>query len=276
MLAKFPSGLSIRLLRPLLAFGPLRRRLALALRMHHFADLDVLLPLSCQLNCPLALEQDLLSFSEIFFRGEYDLLLGQGPLPERWLDFGCHAGFFSLWLEWQRRRAGALAGRSSALLADADSRRFASVTRLLEFNQLSAQWKFLPGVIAAGTGERTFYERSYMSSSANPVGAEVGRAVSIPILTAERLRAIFPPPYDLIKLDIEGGEVDFLDHYEPIWREARQILLEWHGLQLGPGGENDLGVRLRAGGFANIRHFALNVRTDAVAVTTGLLWAERV
>jgi FkbM family methyltransferase len=246
------TGTSIRLLRPLLACGSLRRRLAMALRVYYFSDLGLSLPLSHGLDCPLAHEEERISLAEIFFEGVYDDFLDEGPLPERWIDLGCHAGYFSLWLEWRRRRAG-LTSPSAALLVDADSRRMAGVTHLIELNRLTAEWSVVHGAIAKGSGSLTFYERDFMASSATSDNS--GSVVTVPILTPEKIRALFPPPYDLIKVDIEGGEVEFLACYETLWRDAKKMLLEWHGPCLGSEGLDGLLKRLRAGGFSRIEDF---------------------
>jgi len=250
------SGLSIRLLRPLIAWGPLRRRLALAIRLFHFGDLDLSLPLSHGLGCPLALPEDAYSLSEIFFNDVYSELLSEnsGALPARWLDLGCHAGYFSLWLESRRRHSG-LPPNSSAFLVDADARRLPGLGRLLELNGLAPRWNFAHGAICAGEGRHVFYQRSVMASSAAPDATDPGQSVSVSILTPALLLEKFPPPYDLIKVDIEGGEVDFLAHYETVWRHARGILLEWHADSLGPAGLDGLRSRLRDGGFSRMRDF---------------------
>ncbi len=249
------SGASIRLLRSLLAWGPLRRRVALALRLGYFSDLNLALPLQYGLSCPLSIEEDDYSLAEIFFNDIYAELPAAGPLPARWLDLGCHAGYFSLWLEWRRRREGLAAGSSSAFLVDGDARRSPGLARLIEINGLAPHWSFAHAAIAAGAGPKVFYERGVMASSASPDSREPGRAVSIPVLTPDHLRQLFPPPYDLIKVDIEGAEVDFLAHYEPIWRESQRILLEWHASALGAAGVEGLRARLHEGGFTRVLDF---------------------
>jgi FkbM family methyltransferase len=249
------TGASIKLLRSLLACAPLRRRLALALRLSYFSDLELSLPLSHGLHCPIFREDDNYSLAEIFVNDIYAELPASGPLPARWIDLGCHAGYFSLWLEWRRRRQGLPAGGSSALLVDADARRSPGLSRLIALNHLGSSWQFTQGAIAAGHGSKTFFERGVMASSTTPNTQDPGTAVTVPILNPERLRQLFPPPYDLIKVDVEGAETDFLAHYEPVWRDARQILLEWHASALGPAGVEGLRSRLRAGGFSRVLDF---------------------
>jgi hypothetical protein len=35
-------------------------------------------------------------------------------------------------------------------------------------------------------------------------------------------------PYDVIKLDVEGSEYDFIEHYESVWTQATSLIIECH------------------------------------------------
>jgi len=259
-------------LKPLLALHPLRRRVAFALRHEYFADLDLFIPLSHDLACPLVHEDDRVSLSEIFFGGEYDSLATHIELPRRWIDLGCNAGYFSLWLEWQRRKAG-LSVDSTALLVDADPRQPAAIERLFALNHLGSRWAFTLGLIAPGDGRQNFYQRRFMASSTQPDASNPAQSVSIETLTPGRLRTQFPPPYDLIKVDIEGAETDFWEHYKALWSETKSLLLEWHGPSPGP---ETWRTRLRDGGFANVRDFLPSTaHSAAMAGQAGVLLATR-
>ena len=45
-----------------------------------------------------------------------------------------------------------------------------------------------------------------------------------------------PGPYDLVKVDIEGGEYEFLSHYKEVLAQAKYLILEWHDWHSGGGG----------------------------------------
>ncbi len=238
------SGLK-QLLRAALALplgcGPLRRGVAGLLRQRHYGDLHVNVPLGQGLVCPICHADHWLSYQHIFVDGEYDHPLAALPLPSRWIDLGCHAGHFSLDVLLRRRKAG-LGGPTHAVLGDADARVRPSVERLIELNALGPYWRFEYGLVTAPGEKASFAARDYMTSGRATEG-EPGRPV--PRLAPETLVRALPPPYDLVKLDIEGGEHDFLLHYTPVWQHAAALLLEWHGWH-GGGGRPEALVSLAA------------------------------
>jgi FkbM family methyltransferase len=225
----------------------LRRRLAFQIRHEHFEELGIEVPLSHGCVAPAARAEALCSLSEIFIDGEYDPLLGRFPLPGRWLDLGCHAGYFSLWLEWRRRREGA-GTPGQALLIDGDARQRPGVERMILRNSLSGH-RFIHGAIAAGSGVLRFSEAAYMSSSIARDGAS---GVEVPIVDEERLMAALPPPYDLVKIDIEGGETHFPGHYPRVLAGARRIVLEWHSWHECGDGAAGLLARFGKAGFGRV------------------------
>src|SRR5579884_4108209 len=75
-----------------LRFGFIRRRVAYELRPW-FGDVAFEIPLTAELACPIGHWDAAHSFSEIFVTNEYGAFLDEAPLPLRWLDLGCHAGY---------------------------------------------------------------------------------------------------------------------------------------------------------------------------------------
>jgi FkbM family methyltransferase len=229
-----------------LAFQPFRRRAIFELRQRYYDELATAIPLGHGLTCPLAFPSAWDSFAEVFVQREYAAAFDAIALPERWIDLGCHAGFFSLFVAWQRAQAR-LAGPGCALLVDGDSRMPAAVAELIRLNDLRGRFDVVHGVVAGGAGQAPFRERDAMSSSLAEMGGSAGALRDVPILTAEAIVERFAPPYDLVKVDIEGGEYAFADAYGRILRDTRAVLVEWHAW---PGGPNPTGSasrgRLRA------------------------------
>jgi FkbM family methyltransferase len=212
---------------PLLRIGPLRRKLAFELRCRHFDDLDVAVPIGEGLRCPILHPEYWHSFEEVFFSEEYQPLFDQIPSPTRWIDLGCHAGFFSLlMILWRRRRK--MDGGFTALLIDGDSRVLPSIERISQINALGSRLKFLHGAISSESNEVGFKEKEVMGSSIS----SDAKAKVVKVIKPEVITGLFPPPYDLIKVDIEGGEKDFLQSYGPVIADARHVLLEWHSWSL--------------------------------------------
>jgi FkbM family methyltransferase len=235
-------------LRLALNSGFFRNRVAFELRQRHYQDLGISVPLGHGLQCPIVSTDYWYSFSEIFLLNEYSSLFHDIPLPDRWLDLGCHAGFFSLWVVWQRAQLG-LPKNCQALLVDADSRVQNSVKNLIAANQLETQFRFRPGAISEQPGELLFAEQSCMSSSAADFANPTLNSRSVRVLEAGDLLRELPGPYDVVKLDVEGSEYDFLKAYQPVLDAANYLLLEWHSWHKGGGGGPQIKALAEDAGF---------------------------
>lgn len=221
-------------------YPPIHRRL-----MNYFTDYfqeqhSLRVPLGHGIYTPNFNEELGTSFQEIFLRKEYDRILDHIEKPKRWLDIGCYAGFFSLWLLWLQAQEGK-ANQCRALMVDADTCKQQWLSRLLAVNRLESQMDCKLGAIAKGTGSCVFMKRSFMDSSLATVNGESGRRVEIPIITEPEIAHALPGPYDLVKVDIEGAEYDFLTHYQAIVKQCRYLLMEWHSWHAGGGG----GIQIR-------------------------------
>ena len=95
-----------RLLLTSLKWRRLREHLAFQIRQQHYDLLNVRVPLAAGLVAPVLSDEAWISFSEIFLQEEYEQVFRLLPLPDRWIDLGCHAGFFSLFVEQRRRLEG--------------------------------------------------------------------------------------------------------------------------------------------------------------------------
>lgn len=228
-----------------------RRRVWFELQRSYFAEADLYVPLGYGCQAPILLQDYWHSFQEIFMEGEYQQAGTAFSLPVRWLDLGCHAGFFSLFLEWQRRKSQS-EGRSEALLVDGDRRLRKQVERLIAANGLEARFRFVHGAVGAGSTPLRFVTRACMASGTTVVpGAKDGEKVEVPIVTPGHILNALPPPYDLIKVDIEGGEYDFLTNYEIVLSQTNTLLLEWHAWHSGGGGVAQLIDLAAALGFSH-------------------------
>ena len=58
----------------------------------------------------------------------------------------------------------------------------------------------------------------------------------VPVISPGRILELLPPPYDLIKVDIEGGEHDLLTGYQEVLKHTGTMLFEWHSWHGGGGG----------------------------------------
>ena len=230
----------------------LGRHLSFLLRQHHFDRLDIAVPLSDGWTCPVYQPEAWSSFSEIFVQGEYADAFEHVAFPSRWIDLGAHVGYFSLWVAWQRALLS-LPGDVEALMVDADSRNGPAIEKLTSLNGLEGKIRYKQGLIGPPVDVAAFVERSHMSSSSEASDSTFGVRREVPILGEDQILSIFPPPIDLIKIDIEGGEYDFLAHYPRLLAATNSLLLEWHSWHPGGGGEDQVLAMLAGHGFTNLR-----------------------
>lgn len=204
------------------------------LKQYYFHRLDITIPLSNHLQCPIDRFESYCCYNEIFISEEYKEILEMIETPRKWLDIGCHQGFFSLYVE-QSRRLESKSG-SSALLVDADTRVIRGVEKLISINSLDESFYFQHGLIQGGQETGVFFEDDFMSSSLIPSDRSWKVKKEVPVLNQSKIMQLLEPPYDLIKLDIEGGEYDFLSCYKELCRQAKYIVMEWHSWHCGGGG----------------------------------------
>jgi len=234
--------------RTLLAPKGLRQKLAFQLKHYHEEDLDVRIPLGEGIYSLPFDEEVSASFSEIFLQQEYLPLLKIMPLPRRWIDLGSYAGFFSLWMEWQCRRAKR-AGESEVLLVDANEKMTQWIRRTTEINKLEKSWQHHCAAIATGAGQCEYVQRSYMGSSLGSIDDAPGEKVTVPVLDQAAMLKTFAPPYDLIKVDIEGAEFEFLQNYPDVLKQTKHLCIEWHSWHAGGGGVSQITQLAEAQGF---------------------------
>lgn len=235
----------------------IRRRVIFHLMHRHYADLGIQVPLGYGCAAPILSPIYWSSFEEIFINGEYCEYVKDCKLPERWIDIGCHAGFFSLYLLLNHRRIKK-GGDLRALMVDGDGRLVGQVQRLIELNGVSERFLFRHGAVAAQTGRVHFWERPWMSSGvgSNPAVSDKGFSREVPVLSADQILRLLPPPYDLIKIDVEGAEYEVFNAYQNVLRHSANVLLEWHSWHSGGGGKAEI-IRLASGcGFVVQKDFS--------------------
>lgn len=214
-------------IRTFLRLRRLRQRIALEIRRTHFADLHIVVPLSSRLSCPIPYNEAWHSFLEIFIQQDYRRAFDEMPLPVRWIDLGCHAGFFTAYVLMRRDQENQPSDWE-ALLVDADCRSVDAIARFAAQNNIQRQVHFWYGAISARVEPQSFVERAYMDSALADLNSTRGHTRTVPVVTSDAIIKGFPPPYDLIKVDIEGAEQDFFHAYREVLAAARFLLIEWH------------------------------------------------
>jgi FkbM family methyltransferase len=184
---------------------------------------------------------------EIFGRKVYEV---SGLSDVRtFADLGCNVGLFVAWLAHKTGRRD-LRG----LAVDANPRLVDEVKWVVRANGLSGVHA-VTGLIGApgGASPQDFYLSPVsLRSSRFPDGKGEWRKVSVPSVDIEeRWRLLLGDvPCQLLKMDIEGGEADFLRPDNPFWPRVEQVILEWHGWVIT---EREVEGRFNALSFEKLR-----------------------
>jgi len=158
----------------------------------------------------------------------------QGHTVKTFIDLGCNAGWFALWLTARGRDRLAV-----GLLVDANPRMVAEAAWHIERNGLHCEIVHGAVGMPPGQSSTTFY--LHPSSAASSVLAYVrgkqlpakGRINELKVpavsVATEWIARFADAPVDLLKVDIEGKELDFVVYEGAFLRERVQtIIVEWH------------------------------------------------
>ena len=221
-------------------FPKIRSRLAHMFRSDFFFDLGIAFPVGGNLWAPLPFNDAYDSFSEIFIQNEYESFLPANKTFDKILDFGAHFGYFSLWMQTRQ-----LKHPLEALLVEPDERSQMAIENLVKRNGLSSRFRHISAAVGPKELETiAFYSRPFMASSAFEGKKDEGLPSRKRILKQGEILDWTSPPFDLVKVDVEGSEWSLLKDYEGILRNTRRLLLEWHSWQDGGGGLPQIKERL--------------------------------
>jgi FkbM family methyltransferase len=144
-------------------------------------------------------------------------------------DLGCNVGYFTCWL------AHLAEGRPlKGLMIDAN----AEVVKEALWHARANRWKEVFAIqgIAGGPsqgGEADFFVFSSSHCSAtgrNPLLSGAWKRMRVPCVAVERLwrQQFSEQRCQLLKVDIEGSELDFFRAESPFLRLVDAVLVEWH------------------------------------------------
>jgi FkbM family methyltransferase len=149
------------------------------------------------------------------------------------IDGGAHIGLFSL------TACTALAGKGTVIAIEADPYNF----RALELNLRRSGYRTARAIRAAvwsAPGERTFFISRGTIGSSLAVRPEIGqvRAIQTPTVSLDAVTRDLPPGPLVVKLDLEGAEIDALQGMgELLARSPRAVLL----IEVNPGAQAEAG-----------------------------------
>lgn len=167
------------------------------------------------------LQSDLQSVFELSVRDNYDLDLGFQP--ELVIDAGGNIGLFSL-----RAAAGTAAVNGSPaelVICEPLPRNLEQIERHMHLNQV--QVRMLAGCLGGYRRSIPFYCRQALDSSFEP-DKPYDSVVEVPVYTLDDAIGNSTAKRILIKLDIEGMEIEVLREFVPKERRAVYIVGELH------------------------------------------------
>jgi FkbM family methyltransferase len=162
-------------------------------------------------------ESDLHSTMEVVVRNVYPL--DPNFAPDLVIDGGGNVGLFTL-------LAAAVYPSAEIVVCEPLPRNIAQIERHLEKNHVAAE--LLPVCIGGSRRSIPFYCRSANSSSFDP-DKPYTSVLPIDVLRLSDILADRPANRLLIKLDIEGMEIEALESYVPGEQRATVVLGELHG-----------------------------------------------
>lgn len=202
---------------PLLARFPIQRRLRPSGLVYRISSLD---------QFGIA--------DEMFVQRTYEAVLGEPPI-DTFIDLGCNAGWFALWLEAEMPNSERI-----GLLVDANEFLVAEAEWLLKRNRLEHEQAVYGAVglppdstsavfhILPSASQSSLLE--YDPGEQLPIKGRI-KDVTVPAISVQRewQARCGERPVDLMKIDIEGNELDFIRYEGKFLRaKVRTILLEWH------------------------------------------------
>jgi FkbM family methyltransferase len=105
------------------------------------------------------------------------------------------------------------------------------------------------GVLSRSSDGTFFIHRDIVDGSAELPGE---RRISVPVMTVEQIESKYGLHFNAIIMDIEGGEVAFLQENPGLLSQAELVIVEFHGAEIGADASERGRAILRNLGFTNV------------------------
>jgi FkbM family methyltransferase len=196
-------------------------------RLVFFRWLDLTWELSGGLRARLTSYTDWVVYNEIFVHGEYDKALSfafdaaaRHTAPIHIVDVGANVGFFTLRAVQQLAARGFTDRGYGVTAVEGDgecAREFAA--RVFEENRLSSTVTLTHGLVGRRDGAAKLHGDSLFRRDT--------RGVEVPFVDLDLLLSAVPR-IDLLKCDIEGAELLFIENYPDLLRKVNVAVFELH------------------------------------------------
>ena len=204
---------------------------------------------------------DLVSVSEVFYRGAYTMpaeiraRLAALQTEIRVVDLGANIGMFTLWI------ADELPA-STITAVEPDVANVSQLTRLIASNELGDRVLVIAKAAAAHEGVILFAGGDFMHSRV------IDNGEGYPVETIDAFTVLREA--DLVKMDIEGAEWPIIHDARFAACAAVALTMEWHATSQHPHGRAELDARsaLDAAGYRLVSSYSEES-------SCGTLWAVR-
>ena len=216
-----------------------RRRISHDIKFNHFSSLGISIPIKNGFWAPIPQYDAFDSFSEIFIQNEYKDIIPDIAF-DRIIDVGANYGYFTIWLQSLQPKQNL-----NALLIEPSRNCIQALTELTRYSCYSNCLQVENGCIGnPSESSLDFFERPFMASSAFRNSTDES-TYKVKILDEDEILGKSPPPYDLMKCDIEGSEWELLCHYPNVISQCQYLLIEWHSWHSGGGGISQIIKKLK-------------------------------
>jgi FkbM family methyltransferase len=169
------------------------------------------------------------SLQDVFCHPFYWQLFSWLPyIPSLIVDLGAHCGHFSMLADvCLRTRFGDV--ETEYVLVEANPRLIPVIDANLSRSGLCRRRSVHQGLIGARSGSDKLWisSKNYLSASISPVPA--GKSITVNYLDLGKLLGV--RPIDLLKIDIEGAEYDFVANYPELLSRVQYLMIEVHSAQ---------------------------------------------
>ncbi|HST02238.1 MAG TPA: FkbM family methyltransferase [Usitatibacter sp.] len=174
---------------------------------------------------------DWIVYSDIFVDGEYDTAIDQclatapphGPLQV--LDLGANVGFFTMRFVDRMLRSDPQRP-FQVTMVEGSPRVAAELKRRVSKNPaVGSRARIVHGLVGAATGAGEIRERAFHAM--NSTQSAFGKRVSVPYVDVDAMMQGVEK-IDLLKCDIEGSELQFIENYPRVLAKARWVVMEMH------------------------------------------------
>ena len=175
--------------------------------------------------------------SEIFFNGQYVMPPGAPAEVRTVVDTGANVGYSALWFlgEYPRCRITAFEPLPAHV---------AQIEKHLTGNGLRDRADLIAAAAAVADGTAVFKDEG-------PEARPADDGEGVPVALVDWFERLPEGPIDVLKMDIEGGEIPLLDdpRFAGVAARTRVFVLEWHKATSDRGGRDWCAAKMEQAGF---------------------------